>query len=250
MHKQTGEMIFSTITNTAMSLSKLQVTLANVQSQLKMEKVSALAKDTRIKILEDLVIKLGYDPSNMNAAEEIVKKNNLDIATLRKQLKLTVIEDLMAKDIEDTKTQKAYMMKLIMEQTTQMKKMETKMDKLIKEKEKATKNTIVLLEALTITAIPTAISATTSTGYATDQLAHEVQNMSLQTKEIKNLQDQVKLLEDHQKKTEIFHATELQRAQNQIEAWKKSAVESSIGSTLCHVKDIIWNNIIEEIDEM
>jgi len=30
MHKKIGEMISSTITNTAMSLSKLQVTLANV----------------------------------------------------------------------------------------------------------------------------------------------------------------------------------------------------------------------------
>ena len=66
MHKKTGEMIFSFVTNTAMSLSKLQVTLAKVQSQLKMEKVSALAKDTRIKTLEDLVMKVGYDPSNIN----------------------------------------------------------------------------------------------------------------------------------------------------------------------------------------
>lgn len=84
MHKQTREMVFSIITNTAMSLSKMQVTLANVQSQLKMEKVSALSKDTRIKTLEDLVIKVGYDPANINAANELVKKKNLDIATLRK----------------------------------------------------------------------------------------------------------------------------------------------------------------------
>lgn len=31
MHKQTSEMISSTLTNTAMSLSKLQVSFANVQ---------------------------------------------------------------------------------------------------------------------------------------------------------------------------------------------------------------------------
>ncbi len=67
-----------------MSLSKLQVTLANVQSQLKMEKVSSLAKDTRIKALEDLVVKVGYDPININVAEELVRKKNTDIATLRK----------------------------------------------------------------------------------------------------------------------------------------------------------------------
>ena len=100
MHKQTGQMISSTLTNTAMSLSKLQVTLANVQSQLKMEKVSSLAKGTRIKTLEELVIKIGYDPSNINGAKEIIRKKNAGIAELRKQLKLSTTEDPLAKNIE------------------------------------------------------------------------------------------------------------------------------------------------------
>ena len=108
----------------------------------------------------------------------------------------------------------------------------------------------VPLQALPITTIPTTISSTTSTGDIAYQLDNAVQNMSLQTEEIKKLQGQVKLLQDHQKKTETFHTTELQRAQNQIEAWKKSAAESSIGYTLGHVKEIIGNNIIEEINEI
>lgn len=48
-----------------------------------MENVSALDKDTRIKALEDLVIKVGYDPTNTNAAEELMRKKNTYIATLR-----------------------------------------------------------------------------------------------------------------------------------------------------------------------
>lgn len=76
MHKKIGKMISSTLTNNAMSLSKFQVTLANVQSQLKMEKVSSLAKDTRVEYLEDLVIKASYDPANINVAEELVRKKN------------------------------------------------------------------------------------------------------------------------------------------------------------------------------
>ena len=52
-----------------MSLSKLQVTLANTQSQLKIKKVSSLAKYTKKKSLEDLVLKMGYHPSNTNDAE-------------------------------------------------------------------------------------------------------------------------------------------------------------------------------------
>ena len=64
-----------------------------------MEKISSLAKYNRIKSLEDLVTKIGYDPKDVNVAEEIIKKN-LDIATLRKQLKLPATEDPMTKDIE------------------------------------------------------------------------------------------------------------------------------------------------------
>lgn len=90
-------MISYTLTNTALSLSKFQVTLANTQSQLKIERVSLMAKDTGIKALEDLVIKIGYDLSNINATEEIIKKKNADIAALRKKLKIPATEDLMTK---------------------------------------------------------------------------------------------------------------------------------------------------------
>ena len=82
-----------------MSLSKLQVSFANFQSQLKMERASS-AKDNRIKYLEDLVLKIGQDPKDVNVVEEIIKKKKLDIVALRKQLKLPATEDPLAKDIE------------------------------------------------------------------------------------------------------------------------------------------------------
>jgi len=97
LHKQTGEMIFSTLENTSTTTAKLQVSLKNVQSQLKLEKVSSLAKDNKIKSLEELVLRIGYDPSNIKAAEELVKKNNVDIASLRKQLKIYSTEDPQTK---------------------------------------------------------------------------------------------------------------------------------------------------------
>jgi hypothetical protein len=61
------------------------VSLNNVQSQLKLEKISSLAKDNKIKSLEELVLKIGYDPSNVKAVEELLKKKNDDIASLRKK---------------------------------------------------------------------------------------------------------------------------------------------------------------------
>jgi hypothetical protein len=97
MHRQTGEMIFSTLANTSMTAAKLQVSLNNVQTQLKLEKVSSLEKDNKIKSLEELVLKIGYDPSNVKAAEELLKKKNVDIASLRKQLKIPATEDPQGK---------------------------------------------------------------------------------------------------------------------------------------------------------
>ena len=97
MHKQTGEIISYTLINIAMSLSKLEVSYAKIRSQLKMEKVSSLAKDNRMKSLEDLVVKIGYDLKDINIAEEIIKKKNMDIGALRKQLKLPAMEDPLAK---------------------------------------------------------------------------------------------------------------------------------------------------------
>jgi hypothetical protein len=52
-----------------------------------------------IKTLEELVLKIGYDPSNVKAVEEMLKKKNSDIPSLRKQLKLPRTEDSQAKEI-------------------------------------------------------------------------------------------------------------------------------------------------------
>ena len=74
-----------------MSVQKLQKYLANIRDQLKFEKSSSHAKDTRIKSLEELVIEVGYDPKNVKVAKELIKKKNAYIATLNKQLKLPPI---------------------------------------------------------------------------------------------------------------------------------------------------------------
>lgn len=83
MHKQTSEMISSSLTKTSMSLFKMQVALSNAQSQLNMENISYQWKENIIKSLEDLVVKNGYDPSDVKALEEIIKKEG-DIESLSK----------------------------------------------------------------------------------------------------------------------------------------------------------------------
>jgi hypothetical protein len=115
LQKQTGEMVFYTLVHASTIASKLQVSLKNVQTKLKLEKISSFSKDNRIKTLEELVLKIGYDPSNMKAVEEMIKKRNADIASLRKQLKLSPAENSQAKEIADKEGEKDEMLKLLME---------------------------------------------------------------------------------------------------------------------------------------
>ena len=73
LHKQAREMVYSTLSSSSMETSKIQASPNNIHSQLNIDKISSLAKYTRIKSLEDLVIKLGYDPCNVKAAKEMIK---------------------------------------------------------------------------------------------------------------------------------------------------------------------------------
>ena len=116
LHRYTGEMVFSALAHASSIASKLQVSLSNVQTQLKLEKISSFAKDNKIKSLEELVLKIGYDPSNVKVAEEMLKKNNADIASLRKQLKFPPTEDSQAKEVVEAVNEKEELLKLIMQQ--------------------------------------------------------------------------------------------------------------------------------------
>ena len=163
LHKQTGEMVFSTLENASTTTAKLQVSLNNVQTQLKMDKVSSFSKDSRIKSLEELVLKIGYNPSNVKVVEELLKKKNVDIASLRKQLKLPATEDSRAKDMAETEGQKEEMLKIIMEQNAQIKEMEAELEKLVKEKEQIEPMEVIPLSAVPLTRVSTTTASATAT---------------------------------------------------------------------------------------
>ena len=115
MHRFSGDMLFSTMNNTAMDFSKLKTALSNVQSRLKIKKVYSLAKDNKVKSLEDLVIKIGYDPSDVKVAEDIIRNKNISIALFRKQLKIPSIEPPQNKEIGENEKHKEEIIKLIIE---------------------------------------------------------------------------------------------------------------------------------------
>jgi hypothetical protein len=132
LHKQTGEMVFHKLVHASTFVAKLQVLLNNSQTQLKMEKISSFAKDNIIKTLEEPVLKIGYDPSNVKVAEEMIKKKNANIASLRKQLKLPPTKDSQAKEIAEKEGKKDEMLKLLMEQSAHLKEMEAEMERFLK----------------------------------------------------------------------------------------------------------------------
>jgi small-conductance mechanosensitive channel len=80
---------------------------------------------------------MGYVPSNVKAFEEMLKKKNVDITSLRKQLKPPPMEDEHTKEITETEGEKYEMLKLIMEQNAQLKEMKEELERLLKEKEQS-----------------------------------------------------------------------------------------------------------------
>jgi len=90
LHKQTGEMVYATLADKAMLAHQLKDSLSNTYAQLDLEKISSLAKDNRIKTLEEIIIELGHDPKDAKGIKALIKKKEEDIVALRKQLKLLV----------------------------------------------------------------------------------------------------------------------------------------------------------------
>ena len=72
-----------------------------MHSQLKLEIMSSLAKDTRINHMEDLIVKLGIYPNDVDVGKENIKNSNVDIQALRKKLKLPTIEHSQVQQVEE-----------------------------------------------------------------------------------------------------------------------------------------------------
>jgi hypothetical protein len=250
LHRQTGEMIFSTLANTSTTAAKLQVSLNNVQTQLKLEKVSSLAKDNKIKSLEELVLKIGYDPSNVKAAEELLKKKNADIASLRKQLKISATEDPQAKEMAETEGHKEEMLKLIMEQNAQIKEMEAELEKLIKEKEQSVPMAVIPLNAVPLTGVSAATTTSVTTTEASEKLAKSMEDMSLQGQEIKRLQDEINNLQKLKATFQSSYNTELHTTQRLKQELQKLQKETVMAKTLSEAKENIWMDICKSMTEI
>jgi hypothetical protein len=213
-------------------------------------------KDNRIKTLEEMVLKISYDPSNIKAAEEMIKKNNADIVSLRKQLKIPPTEESQAKEIEDKEGEKDEILKLLMEQNAQLKEMEAEMEKLLKEKEQMKPMEVIPLSSIpisgastsSVTTIPSATLVTPQEG--TTDLAKSMEKMNLQEIEISGLKKEVENLQELKTSFQTSlskekHVTEQLR--KELQQLQKQTVA---GKTLAEVKENVWKDIIKSINEI
>jgi hypothetical protein len=256
LHKQTGEMVFHTLAHASASAAKFQVSLNNAQTQLKLEKISSFAKDNRIKTLEELVLKIGYDPANVKAAEEMIKKKNADIASLRKQLKLPPTEDSQAKEIAEKEGEKDEMLKLLMEQNAQLKEMEAEMERLLKEKEQMKPMEVIPLSAIPISgastaAVTTIPSATpVSLPEGTTDLAKSLEKMNLQETEISRLKKEVENLQELKTSFQTSLSKEKQVTEHLRKELQQLQKQTMAGKTLAEVKENVWTDITKSINEI
>jgi hypothetical protein len=261
LHRKTGEMVFSTLANASTAAAKLQVSLSNVQTQLKLEKISSFAKDNRIKTLEELVLKIGYDPSNVKAVEEMLKKKNVDIASLRKQLKLPPTEDAQAKEIAETEGEKDEMLKLIMEQNAQLKEMEAELERLVKEKEQSKPMEVIPLSTVPLTGVSTTSaagipsaeipSATPLTALEkTVELEKSMEEMNLQETEIGRLKKEVENLQELKSSYQTSYSMEKQTSDKLKQELQQLQKKTVAGKTLVEAKESVWMDISKSINEI
>jgi hypothetical protein len=256
MHKQTGEMISHTLARVATSTEKYRTTLSNAQTQLKLEKMSSFAKDNKIKTLEELVLKIGYDPTNVKAAEEMIKKKNADSAALRKQLKLPPTEDPQTKEIAEREGEKDEMLRLLMDQSAQLREMEAEMEKLLKEKEQTkTVEGITLsvipiagLSTVTVTAVPSTTTEQVPEG--TIDLAKSMERMNLQESEISRLKKEVENLQELKTSFQISLAKEKQVNEQMKKELQQLQKQTMAGKTLAEVKELVWSDISKSINKI
>jgi DNA repair exonuclease SbcCD ATPase subunit len=206
--------------------------------------------------LEELVLKIGYDPSNMKVAEDMIKKKNDNIASLRKQLKFPPTEDSHAKEIAKKEGEKDEMLKLLMEQNTQLKEMEVEMEKLVKEKEQLKPIEVIPLNSIPILGVSTTSvtkvpSATPLTSLEkTANLAKSMEKMNLQETEINRLKKEIENLQELKSYFHISLSKENQVTDQLKQELQQLQKKTVTGKTLAEVKESVWIDITKSMNEI
>jgi len=130
-----------------------------------LEKASSLAKDNKIKSLEEIIIELGHDSNDAKGIKALIKKKEEDIATLRKQLKLPITMHPKTTEVVQEKAEED-MMDLLMKMNQRLSETEQELENTLQEKQ-GVSTSQPSQTAPTVTTAPTTVTtAVPSTGLA------------------------------------------------------------------------------------
>jgi len=194
-------MVYSTLVDKAIQAQQLQNSLNNTSAQLELERVSSLAKDNRIKSLEEIIIELGHNPKDPKAIKALMKKKEDDIAALRKQLKLPATMHPQATEIVKEKEEED-LMELLIKMNERVVETEKALEKALKEKEKELASQLAQTAPIATTTPPTATisipptaPASTRGTLATDPSAAAVTRVPYTSMSMEKMIEEIKTLE-------------------------------------------------------
>jgi len=217
LHKQTGEMVYATLADRATLAHELKESLKNTNTQLDLEKLSSLAKDNRIKTLEEIIIDLGHDPRDPKGVRALMKKKDDDIATLRKRLRLPptkhpqTVELAREKEAEDT-------LDLVMRMNQRVIQMEEELERVAQNKQGESSSqpppavqANVHVPPTQPAAVPKTTSATSAVATTTtfessmsmEEMMKVVKELELQATEIKEAKEKLVNLEGKYDKSKM-----------------------------------------------
>ena len=233
LHKQTGEIIYSTLTSKALMAQRLQNSLDNTIAQLHLENASSQAKDNRIKTLEEIIIGLGHDPKDVKATEALIKNKDEDIIALRKQLKLPPSTHPQTAEIIKKKSEEE-LMDLLLKLNERLNETEQELEKALKDKQGESTSQPPNLIPIVSTAVPSTLGAalapnilavivevvattTGTTGVAqgsianlsTEELIKSMEDIKIQVSELNKVKEQYSNLDQRYDLSEINAAEKI-----------------------------------------
>ena len=198
LHKQTGEMIYSTLIDKAIAAHKLQDSLNNTNTQLQIEKASSQAKDNRIKSLEEIIISLGHNPKDVKGIEALIKRKDDDIAAFRKQLKLPASRHPQTEEVMKENSEEE-VMDLLLKMNERLAETEKELEQALKDKESIILTTTT--EEATGTGTPITgqqaeLTQVKTSDKSSDELIKAMNELKLQVTELQSLKSQLSTLEN------------------------------------------------------
>jgi len=272
LHKQTGEMVYSSLADKTFLAHKLQNTLHNTTAQLELEKASSQAQDNRIRSLEYIIIELGHDPSDPKAVQALLKEKEADIAALRKMVKIPATLHPQTEDVaQQRKDQDVAAMLLTLHK--QLVETEGALQAALKQKEggqtyQPPQPVINLEEPPQIISPPTgqtagtgpstsapntAAAPATTSGQAPSldmqKMMKEIEALEAQMAELNEAKEKLATLNEKYDKSKQSVAEKTREVRALEKKIKELEKELSLDKVVAEIKKVLWANIGQSITD-